>query len=165
MISIAFFHNTSSNIFSKIIQLVENSPISHSAIKMDINGVSWLLHSAWGGVAFIPMAEIMGNHTLVAEFQVLVDISNEVELAKKKIGQPYDVLTLFGYLFVFLGRTLNIGIDNPFYSKAGSICSEFIIEADVNHIISEFDGLEPANISPKDLFNICNSGKDFRRIS
>src|SRR5271166_1206420 len=118
MITIAFFHNTSNDITSKIIEWMEGgSQISHSAIGLDIGGVPYLLQSAWGGVALIPRAEIMGNHSLVAEYQILPDTTGEVEAAEKRIGQPYDVLTLVGYIFVFLGRDLGIGINNPFYSK------------------------------------------------
>lgn len=169
MVSIVLFHNTTSGLmglFPKAIAWFENSPqqISHSAIKVDVNGVPWILHAAWGGVAFIPMSQIMGNHTMVAEFEVIPDISGEVENAKKRVGQAYDVVTLFGYIFVILGRYLHIGINNPFYSKSAEVCSELVVEMDVNHEIPEFDGLDPANISPQDLFNICSTGKSFRRI-
>lgn len=165
MVSIIFFHNTANNITSKIIQWFEGgSQISHSALKVDVNGVPWLLHAAWGGVAFIPMSEIMGDHTVVAEFEVIPDISNEFEQAKKRIGQPYDVLTLFGYIPVILGRYLHIGINNPFYSKSAEVCSELVVEMDVNHLIPEFSGLDPADIDPQDLYNICASGGSFRRL-
>jgi len=165
MVSIALFHNTT-DIFAKIIAWFEASPlqISHSALKVDVNGVPWILHAAWGGVAFIPMSEIMGNHTLVAEFQIIPDVSGEFENAKKRIGQAYDVLTLLGYLPVIFGRYLHIGINNPFYSKSAEVCSELIVEMDVNHLIHEFNGLDPADINPQDLFNICSTGSSFKRL-
>ena len=168
MVSIALFHNTSTGflgIFPKIISWFEGSPISHSALKVDVNGEPWILHAAWGGVAFIPMSEIMGNHTLVAEFEIIPDVSAEFEKCKdQKVGQGYDVLTLFGYIPVILGRYLHIGIHNPFYSKSAEVCSELIVEMDVNHEIHEFDGLDPADISPADLFDICSKGSSFKRI-
>ena len=106
----------------------------------------------------------MGNHTVVGKFEVLPDISGEVELAKKRIGQPYDVLTLFGYIPVILGRYLHIGINNPFYSKSAEVCSEFVVEVDTQHLIHEFDNLKPANIDPEDLFDICLKGASFKRL-
>lgn len=167
MVSITLFHNTTPGfmgLFPKAISFFEKSNISHSALKVEVNGVSWILHAAWGGVAFIPMSEIMGNHTVVAEFKIIPDVSAEFENAKKRIGQPYDVLTLFGYLPVLLGRYLHLGINNPFYSKSAEVCSELVVEMDTNHEIKEFDGLDPANIDPQDLFDICSKGSSFRRL-
>ena len=169
MVSIALFHNTTTglmSIFPRLIAWFEGSSkqISHSALKVDINGVPWILHAAWGGVKFIPMSEIMGNHTLVAEFEIIPDVSAEFENAKKKIGQAYDVLTLLGYIPVILGKYLHIGISNPFYSKSAEVCSELIVEMDVYHLIHEFDGLDPADINPQDLFNICSAGSSFKRV-
>lgn len=171
MISIVLFHSTASGIsgfLAKMIAFFENSAqkISHSALKIDVNGVPWILHAAWGGVAFIPMSQIMGNHTLVAEFEIIPDVSSEFERCKQeRVGQGYDVLTLFGYIPVILGKYLGIGINNPFYSKSAEVCSELIIEMDVQHLIHEFDGLDPANITPQDLFDICSKGSSFRRIA
>jgi hypothetical protein len=169
MVSIVLFHNTESGLsglFSNIIADAEDSPqrISHSALKVDVNGVPWILHAAWSGVAFIPMSEIMGNHSVVAEFEIVPDVSKEFEAAKGRVGQSYDVLTLLGYIFVVLGRYLHIGINNPMYSKSGEVCSELVIEMDVNHQIPEFEELVPADVTPQDLFNICSIGSSFRRL-
>lgn len=167
MVSIALFHNTTTgfmSIFPKLISFFEGSPISHSGLKVDVDGVPWLLHAAWGGVVFIPMSQIMSNHTIYAEFEIIPDVSAEFENAKKRVGQSYDVLTLFGYLPVLLGKWLHIGINNPFYSKSAEVCSELIVEMDVKHEIHEFDELDPANISPADLFTICSTGSSFKRI-
>lgn len=169
MVSIALFHNTSSGLMSilpKIIAWFEGSSkeISHSALKVDVGGVPWILHAAWGGVKFIPMSEIMGNHILVAEFEIIPDVSAEFENAKKRVGQAYDVLTLFGYIPVIIGRYLHLGINNPFYSKSAEVCSELIIEMDTDHLIHEFDGLNPADINPQDLEDICSKGSSFKRV-
>jgi len=163
MVSIVLFHNTTS-FLAKIISWIEGSQISHSALKVDVSGVPWILHAAWGGVAFVPMSEIMGNHIVVAEFEIIPDISVEFEIAKGRVGQAYDALTLFGYIPVILGRFFRIGVNNPFYSKSAEVCSELVVEMDVNHKIHEFDSLDPADIDPQDLFNICSIGSSFKRI-
>ena len=164
MISIVLFHNTTS-IFAKIISWFEGSTISHAGIGLEIDGVPFILHAAWAGVQLIPRANVLENHTVVAEFETIPNISGEVNLAESKIGEAYSVLTLFGYLFVLLGRKLHIGINNPLSCKSGTVCSQFVVEVDINHEIPEFDGLDPANIMPLDLYNICCAGKSFRRIS
>jgi hypothetical protein len=169
MVSIVLFHSTASGIagfFSDLISDAEDSvqKISHSALKTEVNGDPWILHAAWEGVAFIPMSEIMGNHTIVAEFEIIPDYTKEFEAAKGRIGQAYDVLTLLGYIPVILGRYLHIGINNPFYSKSAEVCSELIIETDTDGKIPEFDHLDPANVSPQDLFNICSASSSFKRL-
>lgn len=149
-----------------MIQWVEGSPIAHSAIGITYNGAPSFLHAAWGGVAIVPReALLVAPHTMVAEFEIIPDLGDEVALAEKRVGQGYDVLTLFGYIPVLLGRKLKMGINNPFYSKSAEVCSEFIIELDSQNKIPEFDGLDPADVMPPDLFTICSEGKDFRRLS
>src|SRR5579884_2061336 len=113
MITIALF--SSNNFFSKIIQWFEGSPIAHSAIGLTINGQQFFLHAAWGGIQLTPRDSLLSTHVLMAEFEVIPNITGEVEAAEKRIGQGYDVLTLFGYIPVLLGRFLHLGINNPFY--------------------------------------------------
>lgn len=149
-----------------MIQGVEGNSIAHSAIGISYNGAPSFLHAAWGGVQVTPRATLLAApHTLVAEFEILPDLGDEISIAEKRIGEGYDVLTLFGYIPVLLGRKMGIGINNPFYSKSAEVCSEFIIELDVEKKIPEFDGKNPANVTPPDLFKILSEGKDFRRIS
>lgn len=170
MITVVFFHNNSTNIFyktlSSIIQFFEgNSQISHAAIGLEVNGQPYLLQAVWGGVQLAPRSDETSTHSVVAEFEILPSIENELATAESKVGESYDVLTLIGYIFVILGQDLHIGVNNPFYSKSGTVCSEFVIEVDTQHLIHEFDGLDPANIDPADLYNICLNGPSFKRLS
>ncbi len=162
MATIALF--TSNNIFSRIIQFFEGSKISHSAIGIDIDGVSYFLHAAWGGVQLTARENVLSYDKLFAEFEVIPNIEDEVNTAKSKIGEPYDTIGLFGFIFVLLARKLGIGIHNPLASKSAVVCSEFIIECDTQHLIPEFYGLDPETITPPDLFHICSNGKSFKEL-
>jgi hypothetical protein len=160
MITIGFFSND--NLLAQIIKWFEGSPVNHCAIGFVKNGEQCWLQAAHAGIQVVDRGWLSG---LVAEFQVIPNIENEVGLAEQRVGQPYDDLTLVGMAIIIIAKLFGIGINNPFYQKAGAICSELIVEADTQRLISEFNGLDPANISPAQLYQICLQGKSFKRIS
>jgi hypothetical protein len=160
MATIAFFSGTT--FFSDAVKLFTNSPISHAAIGFTGNdGYQYWLQAVGSGVQIIPRA---WETDLYAEFQVLPNITNEVAIAEKKVGEPYSKLTILGFVIMIIAKWFGIGINNPFYEKSAVVCSQFVVEADTQHLISEFDGLDPANIYPAALFDICSKGKSFKRI-
>jgi hypothetical protein len=160
MSTIAFF--SGATFISKIIKLFTNSPISHSAIGFTGNdGKPYWLQAVGSGVQIIPRGWESG---LYAEFQVLANFDNEVAVAEKKVGEPYAKLTILGFAIMIMAKWFGIGINNPFYQKSAVVCSEFVVESDTQHLIPEFDGLDPANISPADLFDICSKGKSFKKL-
>lgn len=162
MITIALF--SSKMILSRLIMWITKSPASHSAIGFEKDGKQYFLHAAWGGVQISERSVVLSTHTLVAEFEVLADLTDEVTLAEKRVGEAYDTIGLFGYLAVLIARDFGLGIHNPLASKSAVVCSEFIVELDVNKEIPEFKDLDPADVSPRDLFDICSSGASFRKI-
>lgn len=159
MITIGLFSHD--NLFAQLIKFFTGSQITHSAIGFEDNGKWYWLHAVGSGVQICDRNYQSG---LVAEFRVLPDISNELELAKKKVGEPYADLTIVGFVIVMLAKRFGLGINNPFYQKSAVVCSEFVVECDTQHLIPEFNGLDPANITPGDLYNICLYGKSFQRI-
>lgn len=162
MVTIALF--SSKMILSRIIQWVLKSPVSHSAIGFEKDGRQYFLHAAWGGIQITPREKVLSNHTLVAEFEVAANLDDELVLAEKRIGEPYDTVGLFGYILVLLAKNFGLGIHNPLASKSAAVCSEFIVELDVNKEIPEFQGLDPETVTPRDLLDICSSGKSFKKI-
>ena len=159
MVTIGLFSHD--NIFGQLIKFFTGSPFTHAAIGFEENSKQYWLHAVGSGVQICDRGYQSG---LVAEFQVLPPVDNEVELAKKKVGEPYSKLTILGFLIMILAKKFGIGIDNPFYEKSAVVCSEFVVESDTQHLIPEFNGLDPADIAPADLFNICANGKSFKRI-
>lgn len=163
MITITLF--SSNMLLSKIIQWFQGSKASHAAIGFEKDGKQYFLHAAWGGVQITPREVVLSNHTIVAEFEILSNFDDEVSLAKSKVGQPYDTIGLFGYIFVLISRKFNLGIHNLLASKSAVVCSEFVIELDVNNEIPEFYGLHPSDVMPRDLLEICTKGNSFKRIT
>ena len=165
MASIVLFHNQK-NIFSKIIELFQDSPISHCGIGLTINGLPYVLHAAFLGVAFAPRDHLLQTHTIVAEFAIVPNVDAELmQAAEKYIGDSYDTFGLIGFLFVLLGRKIKRTIKNPFASKNALVCSELIVDADIDHLIPEFTGLVPEDTMPIDIYNICSNGKSFIRLT
>jgi hypothetical protein len=160
MITIAFFSGNS--FFSRMIKWFTHSPISHAAIGfVGKDGHQYWLEAVGVGVRIIPRE---WETDLYAEFQVLPNVENEVEIAEKKVGEPYSKLTILGFVIMMVAKWFGIGINNPFYEKSAVVCSELVVEADSQHLIPEFDGLDPADISPAALFDICLVGKSFRKV-
>jgi hypothetical protein len=160
MATIAFFSGTT--FISKVIEWFTNSKISHSAIGFTGNdGYQYWLQAIGTGVQIIPRA---WETDLYAEFQVIPNIQNEVQIAESKVGEKYADLTILGFAIMIIAKWFDIRINNPFYEKSAVVCSEFIIEADTQHLIPEFDGLDPADITPAGLFQICNNGKSFKKL-
>ncbi len=160
MATIAFF--SGSSFFSRAIQLFTHSPISHAAIGFEKDGKKYWLEAVGAGVRIIPRE---WETDLYAEFQVLPNIENEVAIAEKKVGEPYAKLTILGFVIMMVAKWFGIGIDNPFYEKSAVVCSEFVVEADTQHLLPEFNGLDPADISPDNLYHICLTGKSFQKVS
>jgi hypothetical protein len=159
MITIGFFSNNS--FMTNIIKWFTGSPVNHCAIGFVYNGKPSWLEAGTSGVAIVDRGYLSG---LYAEFQVIPNIQNEVQLAQKKVGQPYSDLTFFGIAIITVFKWFGIKINNPFYEKSAEICSEFIIEIDTSFLIPEFDRIDPANVSPGDLLKICESGKSFEKL-
>lgn len=162
MLTITFF--SSSSIISKIIGWLIGGNVSHCAIGFEKDNIKYFLHAAWGGVQITPRDEFLKEDYIVSEFEILINMQDEVILAEKSVGEPYDTIGLLGYIPVLLAKKFGIGIHNPLASKCAVVCSEFVVECDVNHEIKEFDGLDPANVTPKDLLDICTNGKSFKII-
>jgi hypothetical protein len=159
MVTIGFFSNDT--FMPKLIKFITHSPVNHVAVGFMQDGKPMWLESSSSGVKIVDRGYLSG---LYAEFEIIPDVYNEVILAEKKVGEPYADLTMLGYLFVYLGRLLHIKINNPFYEKSAAVCSEFIIEMDSEFIIHEFQSLDPADVSPDDLLDICERGRSFKKI-
>lgn len=162
MTTIALF--TSNNWKSKIIQFFTKSKISHAALGIEQNGKKYFLHSKSGGVQLSSREDVLSYDQLFAEFEIIPDISDEIPNALKYIGDKYNTLELFGFIFVLIGRKLHIGLHNPFAMHGAEICSEFVVMCDTEDKICEFKGLRPSDIDPNDLYEICKTGKSFNLI-
>jgi hypothetical protein len=159
MITVGFFSNNT--FFNHLVQWFTQSTVNHCAIGFLYNGKPSWFQAGVGGVQIVDRGWLSG---LVAEYQILPPIDQEVQVAEKKIKEPYAYLTILGFLFIKIAKLFGCHLHNPFYEKSAVVCSEFIVEIDTQHLIHEFDRLDPADISPGDLLAICQSGKSFQKL-
>ena len=155
MITIGFFSNNS--FMTNLIQLVTGSRINHVAIGLVKDGKQCWLEASTKGVMIVDRGYLSG---LCAEFEVLPDISNEVQLAEQKVGQAYADLIFIGFLFIYIGRLFGIKLHNPFYEKSAEVCSQFVVDVDTQKLIPEFYGLVPADVSPGDASRLNSARID-----
>ena len=165
MITLMF--TKSSSIGSVLIRWISRSPVSHSVIGgLELCGVPVVIHASFGGVQISTMDEFLRHHTLVAEFALMPDVSQELQSAVRKIGQRYNYVGLFGYIPVLLGRWLKKKWSNPFRSAISTVCSEFIDSVLDDGKIPEMKDLVPSETTPNDLLDVCraNTGGSFAQI-
>jgi hypothetical protein len=162
MSSILFL--TTNSLISKVIRFFTRSKISHTAICFEINNEKFVLESLIDGVVLRPRSQALQNQYLIAEYEILANLDNELNQACKRVGEPYDKLSLFGFLIMMALHLIGVNIHNPLSFMSGTVCSEFIISCDTNHEIPEFIGLDPASVTPADLYNICSLGASFKKI-
>lgn len=162
MVSILFL--TTNSLISKVIRFFTKSKISHTAVCFNLNNEKFILESLIDGVVLRPRNQALQNQNLIAEFEIIPDLNNEFQEATKRIGEPYDKLSLLGFFIMILFHIVGIKIHNPLSFMSGTVCSEFIISCDTNHEIPEFNNLNPDSITPEDLYKICLNGKSFKQI-
>jgi hypothetical protein len=138
--------------------------VSHCAIGLEIDGVPSFLHAAVGGVHITSLADMEKNHKIVYVYEILPDISDEVPNALKLIGEDYDYVGLFGFIPVLIARWFKFKLQNPLASKSAVICSEFVIHLDPEGKIPEWVGLNPTDVTPEDLHQVCESGPSFKKL-
>ena len=158
-VTIGFFSNDS--LFCRAIQLVTGSNINHAAIGFVKDGKPMWLQASVNDVSIVDRGWLEG---LTEEYEILIDVENEVEMCEKKVGEKYAFVALLGFLFMIVLGWFGIKISNPIPEPSCAFCSELVVEMDVNHLIPEFAGLRPEDISPAALRNICANGKSFKKI-
>ena len=131
---------------SKLIRLFTNSQVSHCFILINDETV---LHAGFPYVMGWYYQNFLKHNVVVATFEVEVP-EWRVKWAYAQAGKTYGWVTLFGMLFVLLGKRLKINIKNPFPDNEGTyICSEFAARV-IGYPNSE-------DISPQDLLEYLES--------
>ena len=162
MITIAFF--TSNFWLSRVIRILLKSPTSHVALGLELDGKKVFVHAISGGIKIEDRDVVLSYDRLVEEYEILPDISKEVPAALAHVGDKYNALELMGYVWILFLRFFKIRTKNPFARHGAEVCSEFVTECDPEGKIEEFINLEPSEVTPRDLLDICRSGKSFLKL-
>lgn len=144
MIKIGF--STTQAWYSRLIRWFTKSKCSHTFVILPVMGVDFILEEGYRGYTLRPLS-LLGDN-VVEILDPPVDIQKAVEDSFHDIGQMYGYLTLFGMLWVMIGRYLGLKWRNPLASSHSMICSERVARLLVE---SGATGLDPVDTTPEDL--------------
>jgi hypothetical protein len=101
---------------------------------------------------------------LIAEFEIVPNISEELNSLNAHLGSKYDAFAAFLLNITYWFRPvrwflINIGLKPNFY------CGNFVRQVDKNNKIESWKELDLHWVSPDDLLNACEKDeKEFLRI-
>jgi hypothetical protein len=154
--------STGSDPFQFLVKATTNSAASHAAIGLGDR----LLHSYEDGTLLEPRGEWFGKReqVLVAEFQILPDVTDGIARAMRHLGKKYDAMHV---IKIWLLRLLHpairsLGPDAP----DKFTCARFVTMIDpYGERIPEWRHLWMEAITPADLLDCALWGPSFHRIA
>lgn len=152
--------------FSWLIRLFTWCPFSHAYVKYENSYANRNeIYQASGlYVNFIGQTLFESKENVYAEFIIPISDATKlttVQFAIDKVGSPYGIGQIFGFIWVLLMRLFGKSVKNPFYSTSSFVCSEL-----VGDILNEIGGtdLDVSNMTPKDIYDYLIS-KGYKPIS
>jgi hypothetical protein len=148
--------------FQVLINLSTKSPATHAALGVGDH----LLHAYEPGVMLEPREEWLGKQEqrLVAEFQILPDVTYGVEQAMTHVGKKYDVAHVFkiGLLRLLRPALWSLGPD----AADKFTCARFVTTIDpYGELIPEWRDLWHEALVPADLLDAALTGPSFLRVA
>lgn len=151
--------------FQLLINVGTCSTAGHAAIGLGDH----LLHAHENGVLIEPRSSWFGRdeQSLVAEFEILPDVSSGVDFALTQVGKKYDA---GGALRAAVSRLLKLTLSPIQYLGPASMkrhtCAAFVMLIDPQGAqIPEWRDLDRALVVPGDLLGAASLGSSFRRIA
>jgi hypothetical protein len=154
-ITIGFSKNK--KILSKIIRWITRSGVSHTYIKYRQPDTDKLVVCQASGLSVnIENYDLFLTHQEIhQEFDIHIDDCfwyAAQDFIATNIGKPYSIKQLVGMIVVLIGRSIGIGINNPFRDGMHSfICVEVVAN------IIGICGAE--NLTPEDVLQYIRSGQ------
>lgn len=147
--------------FQLLINFTTKCPASHAAIGIDDH----LLHAYEDGVLFEPRDKWLGERKqkLIAEFQILPDVTDGIHAAMGHVGKKYDVAHVFkiGLLRLLKPALWSLGPDAP----DKFTCARFVTMIDpYGDAIPEWRDIWREAIVPADLLDVAMTGGSFFRL-
>jgi hypothetical protein len=154
--------STGADPFQFAIKLTTNSAVSHVALGLS----DQLLHAYEDGVLLEPRDAWFGRRkqVLVAEFQILPDVTDGIARALGHLGKRYDAMHVLKiWLLRLLQPTVrSLGPDAP----DKFTCARFVTTIDpYGEKIPEWRHLWHEALAPADLLECTLWGPSFRRIA
>jgi len=152
--------------------MVTESEVSHVAIGTEIFGEPVLIHSALdgdtgrSGVQITPRNKWLRDNYVVAEYDIVPDVSENMGSLIKLLCERYDKMGLVGHLIVIAAKYLGKKIMNPLSRPNYWVCSRYVLKLDPSgQTIPEWAGLDPEKTTPHDLLMLCRTGASFRELT
>ena len=171
MVMPSLVFTTSSHWLSRVIRALTRSDVSHVAIGTEVFGEPVLIHSALDGesghtgVQITPRSRWLADNIIIAEYDIVPDITHNMGPMVRLLGSKYDRLGLLGYAAVIVAGWLGKQIMNPLSSPTALACPRYVLKLDpTGDLIPEWRGLDPERTPPHDLLVVCRAGTSFRRI-
>lgn len=168
MVTLVF--TTSTSLLSKAIRAFTGGPTSHVAIGTEFFGVPVLIHAALdndvSGVQITTREKWLVANSLVAEYEILPDVTNNMRSMIMLLGEKYDKLGLIGYVLVAVAKWFGKWIKNPLASPRAWVCPRYVLGLDPEcALIPEWKNIDRDSVTPKDLLEACQSENSFRVLS
>jgi len=138
----------------------------------EIFGEPVLLHSAIDGesgrtgVQITPRSKWLEDNIIVAEYEVIPDVTPNMGPMIRLLCEKYDKLGLVGYVIVIMAKWLGKKIMNPLASAKALVCARYVLKLDPNgELIPEWKRLDAEKTTPHDLLVLCRVGPSFQRVT
>lgn len=162
---------TSSHWLSRMVRWMTDSVTSHVCLGTEIFGEPVLIHSALDGetgrtgVQITPRSKWERQNIIVAEYDIVPDVSDNMRPMIRLLCEKYDKLGLLGYIVVIVAKWLGKKIMNPLASARAYVCSRYVLQLDpFGRLIPEWRDLDPEKTTPHDLLLLCRNGTSFKRL-
>lgn len=158
--------STTNSPVSKVIKFFTRSKVSHAYIVFDVAGEQLIIHSTQKGVNCDYYPTFAKNHTIVAEYEITADPEKEkLALAEsiKLLDQPYDFLSIVGFVWVLTLRAIGIKARAPFKNRSAYYCSELGLMI-LRKLDMDCPGMERELTSPEDLLECLEGKSEVKRV-
>lgn len=148
--------------FEWLVRIGTLSPTSHAAVAIGDD----LLHVHDAGVVFEPRGSWLAqDQRLIAEYKIIPDVSDSIDLLKAQIGMPYDAV---GAALIVARRAL-MHAKSSLALVPGRVsaqtCAAFVMQLDDGSKIPEWTKIRRDVVAPADLLRACEYGPSFERIA
>lgn len=141
--------------FSWLIRLATWCPFSHAYIKYNnpYANRNEIYQASGLSVNFIGETMFDSKENIYSEFIIPISDATKlttIQFAIDRVGSPYGIGQIFGFVCVLFMRFFGKKINNPFYSTSSFVCSELVGEI-LNEISNS--NLNAATMTPKDIYD------------
>ena len=151
------------NNFSKFYRKSLGLRCSHVAFGIVKNNISYIFHTSFRKVCFSKREKFEKYNDIIAEYEIVPDISKELDELKIHLGSKYDafaafLLNLTYWIPLLRFILIKCKIRPNFY------CGNFIRQVDKKNIIKSWSNIDLHWVSPDDLLRVCENSSEFIKI-